>query len=81
MITRSVIFIHVIALDFSDAADAAYLRDAVGGNIWPVVAGPSKGHSQRTITKRLQLVAGNGGTLHRSDSRPAAKFRVCSTYV
>ena len=30
---RQTTFIHVIALDFSDAADAAYLRDAVGGNI------------------------------------------------
>ena len=64
--------------DSSDAPDAADLRDAVGGDFRPGVAGPAKGHVKRTVTERFQLLAGNGGTLHRPDSRPAAKFRVCS---
>ena len=65
--------------DSSDAPDAADLRDAVGGDFRPGVAGPAKGHVKRTVTERFQLLAGNGGTLHRPDSRPAAKFRVCTS--
>ena len=64
--------------DSSDAPDAADLRDAVGGDFRPGVARSAKGHAERTVTERLQLLAGNGGTLHRPDSRPAAKFRVCT---
>ena len=66
-----------VAHDFSNAADAANLCDAVGRNLRPVVAGSAKGHAQRTVAERRQLAAGDGGALHRSDSRPAAKFRVC----
>ena len=33
------------ATDSSDAPDAADLRDAVGGDFRPGVAGPAKGHA------------------------------------